>query len=148
MPQPQANNGSDFAPTLDADKLLNAGVREFFDEEFARYLENKVRGQLGEEKQAANRRQKAIGRELQAEGSTISRVMGQKLGTIDARIYHRFNLEFPGCWKDPEFVQAFLADNPQCRAPGWRPKPVIGRKGVTYVGGAPISPHMALKTLL
>jgi hypothetical protein len=128
-----------------AEKLVggkNAG--QFFDGEFAAHLERKVRGSLPQEKADARKRQIAIARELAAEGSVTSNVTGQKMGTIDARIYHRFNQEFPGCWRDPEFVHAFFTDNPQCRSRGWKPKQLATRRGVTFVNGEAISPHTAL----
>lgn len=117
---------------------------QFFDAEFAAHLERKVRGSLPEEKFQAKVHQLRIARELQAEGSVTSNVTGQKLGSVDARVYHRWNQEWPGCWHIPEFVQSFLADNPQCRAPGWKPRQYATRRGVTYVGGTPVSPHTAL----
>ena len=117
---------------------------EFFDEEFRRALEGKVRGALPAERRDARLRQLRIKRELDAEGSVTSNVTGQKLGSVDARTYYRWNLEWPGCWQIPEFVQAFFADNPQCRNRGWKPKQYATRKGVTFSQGVAVSPHKAL----
>jgi hypothetical protein len=117
---------------------------QFFDEEFAAHLERKVRGSLAQEKKEHGDAQIRIAKELRQGGSVRNGVMGQKMGSVDARTYHRWNQEWPGCWRDPEFVHAFFADNPQCRSPGWRPNYHPMRKGITFQNGAPITPHRSL----
>jgi hypothetical protein len=124
--------------------IAGAASGEFFDGEFARHLESKVRGSLPSEKADAAARQLKIARELQAEGSVVSNVTGQKLGSVDARVYHRWNQEFPGCWRDKKFVDWFLWKNPQCRSRGWRPVHRSFETGVSFSAGKPVSPHSAL----
>jgi hypothetical protein len=127
------------------DKLLgDNSPEEFFDAEYARHLEQRVQGSLPREKFEANRRQLKIAKQLHHEGSVVSNVTGQKLGSVDARIFHRWQKTDPNFWKDPIKVERFLLDNPQCRAPGWKPKYTHMEKGVTYVGGVPVTPHAGL----
>lgn len=96
-------------------------------------------GSIPEEKVQADLRQAEIGRVLINEGPQAIQGLGQKLGTIDGRIYHRWAQSQRGCWQDKSFVQEFFADNPNCRAPGWTPKQNSVRKGITWVGGKAVS---------
>lgn len=48
---------------------------------------------------------------------------GQAMASIPPIVYMRWQQEYPGCWKDEQFVQEFLADNPQCQLPGYKPRP-------------------------
>ena len=73
--------------------------------------------------------------ELKARGSEYVDGSGQRAGAIPGRIYFRWQNMLPGCWQDEEFVSEFLYDNPQCCAPGYRPKPRGIRHGVTYGAG-------------
>jgi hypothetical protein len=123
---------------------LIGNASSFFDAEFAHSLEAKAKANLAKEKADAKARQIETAKELQRDGSVINNVMGQKMGSIDARIYHRWNLQYPGCWQDREFVQAFFHDNPQCRSPGWKPKQYTLRHGVVFQNGKPITPHSSL----
>jgi hypothetical protein len=127
------------------DKLVGASnPSEFFDAEFAAHLEKKVRGKLPQEKHEARERQLRIARDLRRDGSVTSNVTGQKLGSIDSRTYFRWQATDNNFWRDPIKVERFLLDNPQCRAPGWRPRFTHMEKGVTYVGGVPVTPHAGL----
>lgn len=127
------------------DKLVGGdSAGEFFDAEFAAHLERKVRGSLPQEKHDVKERQLKIARELQRDGSVTSNVTGQKLGSIDSRLFHRWHKVDPFFWRDPIKVERFLLDNPQCRAPGWKPRYTHMEKGVTYVGGVPVTPHAGL----
>jgi hypothetical protein len=127
------------------DKLSGGdSAGEFFDAEFAAHLEGKVRRFLPQEKHEASQRQLKIARGLQRDGSVVSNVTGQKLGSVDARIFHRWQKTDPNFWRDPIKVERFLLDNPDCRAPGWKPKFRHMEKGVTYVAGVPVTPHAGL----
>jgi hypothetical protein len=44
------------------------------------------------------------------------------MASIPPIIYLRWNLEYPGCWKDRAFTEEFLFDNPQCCLPGYKPR--------------------------
>ncbi len=75
-------------------------------------------------------------KELEARGSDFVEGRGQAIGSIPARIYFRWNNMLPGCWRDKQFVAEFLKDNPQCCAPGFKPRPSELRHGVTFSGGS------------
>lgn len=47
---------------------------------------------------------------------------GQAVASIPPLVYMRWQQEYPGCWKDRQFTEEFLFDNPQCRLPGYRPR--------------------------
>lgn len=105
-------------------------LREFREEVAATIPEEKVKQELAMVETAKALR--AIGPMRTKEG------LGQAVGSIPARIYFRFQNEFPGCWQDEEFVDAFLTDNPALCAPGYKPKQHSLRHGKTFVGGKPI----------
>lgn len=105
-------------------------LREFVDEVQATIPEEKVKQNLELAKTA---------RALRAAGSVrTSEGLGQKIGSIPGRVYFRWQQEFPGCWQDDEFVSAFLADNPECCAPGYVPNQHSLRHGKTFVDGKPV----------
>lgn len=108
-------------------------------EGFLKEFEQEVLGAIPQEKVQADLRQAEIGRVLINEGAQAISGLGQKLGTIDGRIWHRWNQQHPGCWDDKTFRDEFFSDNPQCRAPGWKPKQNSIRKGITWVGGQAVS---------
>ena len=81
----------------------------------------------------------ATARMLQDTGSLATKEgLGQRVASIPARIYHRWAQLYPGCWKDKQFTDEFLYDNPQCCAPGYKPRPSQVRHGFTFTGGAAI----------
>ena len=130
------------------EKLLGGQTPEqFFDEEFREHMVAKVRGSLPQEKADMRAEGVRIAQDLAREGSVTSNVTGQKMGSIPARVYHRWNQEYPGCWRDSEFKEAFFTDNPQYRSRGWKPRQFGTRRGVTYSMGVPISPHKAMHLL-
>lgn len=109
-------------------------------QDFMREFADEVLGSIPEEKVQMQLKEAEIGRVLAAEGSLRSvQGLGQKLGEIPARMYFRFEQEFPGCWQDDAFVREFFADNPRLRAPGWKPKASSLRYGVTFNGGVATS---------
>lgn len=92
-----------------------------------------------QEKAALEAEAPKLAAKLQAEGPlALKEGLGQKMGEVPGRIYHRWNLQFPGCWDDPAFVHAFFADNPQYRSPGWKPKQHSTRHGKTFLNGKPV----------
>ena len=99
-------------------------------------LTDSVVAQLPQEKAQAERDMDATGRMLQATGSLKTKEgLGQRVASVPARLYHRWNQLYPGCWKEKEFVAEFLVDNPQCRAPGYRPKDNGLRNSFTFING-------------
>ena len=49
--------------------------------------------------------------------------VGQPMGSIPSVVYMRWEQEYPGCWRDNNFKQEFLFDNPRCQIPGYKPRP-------------------------
>lgn len=110
-------------------KLPDNVLREFYDEVAATIPQEKVQQGIELAKTA---------KVLRDEGSTRMDGLGQKVASVPARIYHRWNQMLPGCWNDRSFVMAFLQDNPECAAPGFWPKYNTLRHGKTFVGGKPV----------
>lgn len=68
------------------------------------------------EKKDIEERGKQIGKELRQAGSLRIDGVGQLKAKIPLSLYIRWQQEFPGCWQDEGFVNAFLKDNPQFKA--------------------------------
>lgn len=98
----------------------------------ARAMNDRVWREASTEKAQSVLRQAEIARIMQKTGSLRSEGLGQKVGGIDTRTFMRWHQEHPGCWSDPSFRRQFLADNPQCRAPGYQPP----SRGVVFDMGA------------
>lgn len=114
--------------------------------QFLREFEAEVRGTIPQEKVQADLRQAEIGRMLVNEGSVVGPGgLGQKLGEVDGRIYHRWAAQEKGCWQDKAFVDAFFQDNPAARSPGWKPKTDKTRHGITFSQGQSISNMNSLR---
>lgn len=76
------------------------------------------------------RRQDAIAKENQAIEYKSCDGIGEKVGSIDAEIWLSMMVKYGNqCWSDPEFVAAFLRDNPACRV-----KTTRGTRGQEYGG--------------
>lgn len=106
-----------------------------FMQEFAQ----EVLGTVPAEKVQAQLREVHIGRVLAAEGSLRTvQGLGQKIGTIPARVFYRWQQEHPGCWEDDAFVQEFFKDNEKLRAKGWTPRANPARHGKTMINGKPV----------
>lgn len=106
---------------------LPAGfVGEFADE---------ILGTIPEEKVQCALRQVQIAKVVHAMGSVSIPGIGQKVATIDSRLWHRM---FQESGKDPDFIYGYLADNPQLCAPGYRPKGQSLRHSKTFVDGKPV----------
>lgn len=105
--------------------------QEFLDE-----FEDQVIGRIPEEKVQVELRQQQTARIMQAAGSVQMEGLGQRVASIDPRLYFRLQTEYG---RHEGWLQDFLADNPAMCAPGYRPK----RKGDlrhsrTFVGGKPV----------
>jgi len=120
-------------------EVANNEIVTTLPESFLKEFEQEVMGTIPTEKVQAQLREAEIGRYLVREGSVAVQGLGQKLGEIDPRVWHRWNQEHPGCWQDKQFVHEFFADNLHLKADGWTPKLARGlRHGRTFVGGKPI----------
>ncbi len=105
-------------------------VEEYFDE---------IVGRIPEEKAQVELRQQANARIMQAVGSVKVEGLGQRIAEIDSRLYFRLQAEA----NDPtgEFVHAYLRDNPELCAPGYKPRAAKGadlRHGFTFMNGKPV----------
>jgi len=89
--------------------------------ELAREITDSVQAQMPAEKAKAEQELLRTAQELRAKGSDWADGRGQAIGSIPPRMYMRWAQMLPGCWQDKQFVEEFLFDNPQCRAPGYRP---------------------------
>lgn len=101
---------------------------------YAQAAHAKAKRQAPAEKKEVTGRQAAIAKRMQEQGSRRIDGVGQKIGGIDPRLYFRWHQEKPGCWRDKNFVSEFLRDNPQCRAPGYKP-PASHRATSRYIDG-------------
>lgn len=97
--------------------------------ELAREITDGINQQLPDEKARANADMLRTAKELQERGSDRVDGRGQMVGSIPARIYMRWQQMLPGCWKDKQFVDEFLTDNPQCCGVGYIPKANSVRHG-------------------
>lgn len=91
-------------------------------DDLRRYVNDRVLREVSSEKAQAVINQAMIARVMQKTGSLKMEGIGQKMGAIDARTFFRWQQQYPGCWKDPNFLQEMLRDNPAMRAPGYTPK--------------------------
>jgi hypothetical protein len=99
-------------------------------------FENDVKGRVPEEKVQVELRQQMSARIMAQTGSLKIEGLGQRVASIDPRLYFRMQSEFG---QHEGWLKDFLADNPELCAPGYRPK----RKGdlrhaKTFVGGKPV----------
>lgn len=101
-------------------------VSEFADE---------ILGTIPEEKVQCDLRQTAIARVVNSVGSLSIPGIGQKIATIDPRLYFRMRAEAGG---DPEFIHSYLRDNPHLCAPGYKPRATNLCHGKTFIGGKPV----------
>ena len=114
---------------LDEKKCIETQERELACE-----ITDEIVAQLPEEKALAERQMAQTAKELEERGSDRANGRGQAIGSIPPRLYMRWQLMLPGCWQDRTFVMEFLRDNPQCMAPGYRPKFHDVRHGFTAIG--------------
>lgn len=111
------------------------------DPAFVREFADHILGTIPEEKVQVELRQLKIGRVMKAAGSVCVEELGQKIASIDPRLYFRL-LHNHGPQED--WIDDLLKDNPSMCAPGYTPGRKDDRRhGVTFVGGTPIGagPH-------
>jgi hypothetical protein len=116
---------------LNVDESKSVATQEA---ELARSITDSVVENFPREKADTERRMIQTARELAERGSDYADGRGQAIGSIPPNLYMRWNIMLPGCWQDREFVMEFLKDNPQCLAPGFKPKFRDVRKGFTAIG--------------
>lgn len=114
-------------------EILTDIPRSFIEE-----FEDHIQGTLPEEKVQVELRQQQLARIMAATGSMQMEGLGQVAGRIDGRLYHRW-LDKMGKAPPHEWVFDLLADNPMCRAKGYKPKADPTRHGHTFFRGESIS---------
>jgi hypothetical protein len=107
------------------------------DKEFALALSKHIIDSIPEEKAKAVLRQARIARATQQAGSISVEGIGQRAAVMDRRLYFRLmqtHSHHEG-WLDD-----FLYDCPEFRAPGYRPKRAGKdlRHGITFMNGIPM----------
>jgi hypothetical protein len=107
--------------------------------DFMREFEADLLARIPEEKAQCELRQARNARIMQQAGSVCIEGIGQKVAEIDARLYFRM-LHEAGGPGNTDWLDDFLADNPQLCAPGWKPRrrPGAIRHVKSFVGGKPI----------
>lgn len=120
---------------MDAENEIITELPPGFVSEFA----DEILGTIPREKVQCELRQVAIARVVQAVGSVSIPGIGQKIATIDPRLFFRMRAEAGG---DPDFIYDYLADNPHLLAPGYKPRKRGNgpdtRHSKSFVGGKPI----------
>ncbi len=108
----------------DSDSLILPTEATKQDQEavLAREVTDSVVAQFPHEKEQAKKEMIRTANELAERGSDWVDGRGQAIGSIPPRLYMRWQIMLPGCWQDRGFVEEFLADNPACCAPGYRPR--------------------------
>lgn len=109
-----------------------AGLFGQTEQELAREITDSVNAQLPAEKARAEREMVATARGLKARGSSKADGRGQAIGSIPPIVYLRWAAMVPGFWQNKAEVEAFLFDNPQCCAPGYKPRSHSLRHSMTF----------------
>ena len=106
------------------DELSAALATETAKADFAREITDEVNAMLPAEKRKAEAQMRRTAEEMKREDlrPTKGDGRGQPVASIPPTIYLRWLQLYPGCWQDRDFVNEFLADNPQCLIPGYKPK--------------------------
>lgn len=105
-------------------------------ESFVREFRAEIEGTIPQEKVQVELRQQMGARIAAQMGSVRAEGLGQKIASIDGRLFFRMRQAFG---HEDNWLNDFLADNPALCCPGYRPKSDPRRKGFTYSGGKPIS---------
>lgn len=104
-------------------------------EQFLKEFEDEVLGTVPEEKVRVELRQAANARIMNSVGSLSIPGVGQKIASIDPRLYFRMQAAFG---HEENWLRDFLADNPQLCAPGYKPARKHDlRHSKTFVNGVP-----------
>jgi hypothetical protein len=105
-------------------------------ESFLKEFEQEVQGLIPAEKVQVELRQQQSARIMHAAGSVCIPGIGQRVASIDPRLFFRLQAEHGG---HENWLKDFLADNPSMCAPGYRPKRKGDlRHGKTFIDGKPV----------
>ena len=111
---------------------LITGLPQSFLDEF----EAEIRGRVPAEKVAAQLRQEKLARVMKQVGSTQIDTLGQKITSMDPRLYFRC---FAERGHEENWIDDLLKDNPELCAPGYRPRRKGDfRHGKTFIAGKPV----------
>lgn len=132
-------------------ELINAMAGELIadvDPAFVREFSGHILGTIPEEKIKCELRQVRNARVMRAAGSVCIEDLGQKIASIDPRLYFRAQASFAQSPDDTDWIEDLIRDNPMCRAPGYNPPQKGTRHGITFVEGKPIGhgPHSEKQT--
>lgn len=109
---------------MSIDQATKDSVLNIEHTQLAAEITDEVKANLPKEKEIATRQMIQTAKEVRAGlVPTSGEGRGQAMASIPPIVYMRWQQEYPGCWKDEQFVQEFLADNPQCQLPGYKPRP-------------------------
>lgn len=99
--------------------IIDADIRKtnYSDPHTYEIIKDIITPEVEREKREAEYNHIKWAKENQKLGPQQQEGLGQKLGSIDFRVWLRWQQEVPGCWGDPGFVKQFLAANPECAAP-------------------------------
>lgn len=113
-------------------ELITGLPQQFLDE-----FEAEIRGRVPAEKVAAQLRQEKLARISRQAGSITIDTLGQKVASIDSRLYFRALQDFGG---HEGWLDDFLRDNQELCCPGYYPgrKKSDFRHGKTFVNGKPV----------
>lgn len=109
---------------MSLEQVTKENVLQTEHSQLAAELTDTVNANLPREKAIAMQQMAQTAKEVK-EGlaPTSGEGRGQAVASIPPIIYMRWQQEYPGCWKDEQFVEEFLFDNPQCALPGYKPRP-------------------------
>lgn len=106
------------------------------DKEFALALSKHIIDSIPEEKTKVVLRQARAARAMQQAGSIAIEGVGQRVASIDPRLYFRCLHSFG---HHENWLDDLIADNPQLRAPGYHAKRKGDlRHGITFMNGIPM----------
>lgn len=111
-------------------ELITEVPRSFMEE-----FHDHIIGNIPAEKVQCELRQARNARIMQQAGSLKIDGVGQKIAEIDPRLWFRMLHSFG---HQDNWLDDFLADNPQLCAPGYKPKSSALRHSKSFVGGAPV----------
>ena len=99
-------------------------LRDHEHSEIAATITDEVNAQLPAEKARAEKELDLTAKGIaNGQAPNVVEGLGQPMGSVPRIVYLRWAQEYPGCWKDDQFKEEFLFDNPRCQIPGYKPRP-------------------------